>query len=293
MSLSTSWDKNGKLISSILSSTIIRRWRDEFGIDVDRFFIGLEFIDLRRHERTGLEYFFPQICGDEALYQALQTIPWYYLSEKWEYERALRDIYSKSNILEVGCGSGAFLKKAAAGSNICVGLELNSSAVAAASQAGLNVQRQMLSDFLITNTLKFDRVFSFQLLEHVMDPVAMIRDMMSCVKDGGRVCFAVPNARSLLNLGESILDMPPHHLTRWQPEAIKRIGHLVGARDVIIEEGPLERVHIDWFLSIVNSKLPSGRILVNRLSRGFIRQLLGGRFGRVVRGHSVYAEFVK
>lgn len=275
---------------------IQKRWRTELAIDVSRFFVGIDRLELHHDTESGLDLFSPSIVGDEALYAELQKIPWYYLEEKWEYEVALDRLPMHAKILEVGCGKGAFLEKATAAGHECVGLELNASAAENACRLGLYVRTEQLSAFLANKANKgsgFDRVLSFQVLEHVLDPVRQIRDMMAATNDGGRVCFAVPNADSFISWASNILDMPPHHVSLWRPDAIRRIGRLVGAREVVVREGPLEPIHFDWFLLLLRGRLRGGRLLKNRYTIGAIRMALDGGLARIIRGHAVYAEYVK
>ncbi len=273
------------------SAEVVQRWRRELGIDVAPYFVGVEHLQLREEPGSGLEFFHPPVIGDAALYEALQRFPWYYLENKWEFERALAGMPQPCRLLEVGCGRGAFLRQAKTRGHTGVGLETNPAAAAQARAAGLDVRLESLPEFLASNRMRFDRVFSFQLLEHLSDPLATLREMATALAPGGRICFAVPNADGFLATTDSLLDMPPHHLSRWRPRAIERIAALLGARRVTIEEGPLEEVHFDWFLETRLGAMRGKRYLLNGPVRRLLKALLRAHFARRIKGHSVYAEY--
>lgn len=274
------------------SAELVQRWRRELGIDVATYFAGVEHLELREDPRSGLEFFHPQIIGDTALYEALQRFSWYYLEDKWEFGRALAGMPQPCRLLEVGCGRGAFLRQAKAAGHTGVGLEANPAAAAQARAAGLDVRLESLSEFLARTPMRFDRVFSFQLLEHLSDPLATLREMASALAPGGRICFAVPNADGFIASTDSLLDMPPHHLSRWRPRAIEKIAELLGVQRVTIEEGPLEEVHFDWFLETRLGAMRGKRFLLNGPVRRLLKALLRAHLARRIKGHSVYAEYL-
>lgn len=272
---------------------VISQWRSQFGIDVSRFFEDIDEIRLLRCPSTGILFFDPLAAGDESIYSALQERDWYYLAEKWEYERTLRSADRPERILEVGCGSGAFLRIAQTHGHHCFGLELNSQAVLAAKESGLHVKKSTIEKFAHSRPAEFDRVVAFQVLEHVRNPFALLACMAKCAKPGGRISVAVPNADSFIRHAEmNLLDMPPHHVTRWQPDTLEKIGKNLGLTCVSIAAGPLEYIHIDWFLKIVLRDIRFRRVLLNRITLPLLRAVLNSGGRHLIRGHSIYAEYL-
>lgn len=292
--MSSNVTKTTTELFEVSAHEIVRKWKRSFGIDVSELFYDVETVLLKKDLKTGLEFFDPPIAGDEKLYAELQKFPWYYADQKWEFDRALSSMQCGSRLLEIGCGRGGFLQKAALAGHNCIGIELNSEAANAARTDKLDVRTQLLDEFLLQNDADFDRVFAFQVLEHVTDPVDLLEQMLAAIKPGGRVCFAVPNANSFLGEDKkNLLDMPPHHISRWRPESIKQIGDLLGVSRVIVEESPLEPIHFDNFLDVKFRGVHGRKLILNPVSKAAIRAILKTGLASKIRGHAVYAEYAK
>lgn len=280
-----------EVVFSVSSSDIIDAWRHRFGIDVKHLFEDIDVIRLMQCRESGIGFFDPAPLGDGAFYAQLQKYDWYYLGDKWEYARALATSRSGEHVLEVGCGEGAFVAYAARQGHRVKGLELNAAAVAEARAAGLDVSGTDLFDFAQSSSEPFDRVVAFQVLEHVADPIAFVRGMMACARPGGRVGVAVPNAESFIaREPRNLLDMPPHHATRWTAPALRWLGEHVGASRTEVVGGPLEPIHLDWFLHLQFRGNVMKRA-VGKVSRPLLRPLLQAGLRRLISGHAIYAEF--
>src|SRR3989339_1329812 len=88
-------------------------WLSSFGIDPYPDLLGDKKITKKRCMTCQLQYFEPAIYGDADFYSKLSQYPWYYEDDKWEYDVATEVVarIEPSSLLEVGCGSGAFLVK--------------------------------------------------------------------------------------------------------------------------------------------------------------------------------------
>lgn len=282
---------NADKVFSAQTQDIIDCWQRSFGIDIARIFEDTQSIDFYVCRRSGIGFFDPAPLGDGPFYAELQKIDWYYLRDKWEYAQALASASENERILEVGCGEGAFLAFAAEMGHRPSGLELNAAAAVAARAAGLDVSQTDLVEVAAVTPQGFDRVVAFQVLEHVRDPVAFTRAMIACTKPGGRVGVAVPNAESFISWEpRNLLDMPPHHATRWTASALRWLGEHLGASPIVIRPGPLEPIHVDWFLALMFRNRHLKRT-VGKLSRPVLRRVLHAGAGRLISGHTIYAEY--
>lgn len=283
---------SARQIQSWLVVEVAEAWRRNFGIDVRPLFGEAETLTLLECPVSGIRYFEPSVTGDDAFYQRLESFDWYYLPDRWEFPRALQTARPGMRLLEVGAGRGAFLAFAQREGMEGVGLELNSAAAAIARTRGLNVETRTVDDLAATSPSTFDRVVAFQVLEHVKDPLGMALAMAACARPGGTLCIAVPNATSFIRHARlNLLDMPPHHVTRWTPDALRWIGSQIGAAETAVEPAPLETIHIDGFLSACMAEKKYRRIFNNRISRPVLRQCLacGGRY--FINGQTIYAEY--
>src|SRR3989344_5783769 len=98
--------------SEIQTDFIIKKYQEGFGIDVRKYFKGIDVVGIYKCLDSGYRFYHPfNITGESEFYKALQKYPWYYMDWKWEHEETFKLIGSARNILEVGCAQGEFLKK--------------------------------------------------------------------------------------------------------------------------------------------------------------------------------------
>jgi 2-polyprenyl-3-methyl-5-hydroxy-6-metoxy-1,4-benzoquinol methylase len=168
------------------------------------------------------EIFLPPIIGPPEFYSQLsrhETLH-YYEEEKWEFGEALKDLGRDASVIEMGCGSGSFLRKISPFVSEVCGIESNDHALAAARNAGLNVLAN--GGDLTQLKMRFDYAFCFHVLEHVADPVEFLKDLSLLVKPGGRIGLSVPNQDGPVKyINPCIQNMPPHHATRWHAKTLR------------------------------------------------------------------------
>jgi SAM-dependent methyltransferase len=163
-----------------------------------------------------LEIFLPAVIGTERFYRELQedAQSGYYRKDKWDFSRALKDVGAGDNIIEIGCGPGNFLYHAKPRAGRACGIEINKTAVEAARSRGLEVFGP--EDGLDLQASSFDAGFSFHVLEHVPEPLALLKKLSDFVKPEGKICVSVPNQDGILRyIDYAVMNMPPHHATRW------------------------------------------------------------------------------
>lgn len=99
-------------------------------------------------------------------------------------------------MLEVGCGTGAFLRKMAAQGWDVEGLEFSERAAETARSFGCAVRTGSLEDFPDPGR-KYDLIVLWMVLEHLHDPALGLRKLRRWLSSGGWLVFSVPNAGSL------------------------------------------------------------------------------------------------
>jgi SAM-dependent methyltransferase len=134
--------------------------------------------------------------------------------------------------LDVGCGSGAWLGLARALGWRVAGIEVNE---AAAHKARRFTDELHVGDVLEAPFAKarFDVVTAFHVLEHVVDPVAVVRRMLDWLAPGGLLIVEVPNAAglgaALFGRAWSGLELP-RHLSHFTPRTLERTVRTAGGR---------------------------------------------------------------
>ncbi len=135
--------------------------------------------------------------------------------------------------LDVGCADGVFVREAAAAGAQASGVELSSVAASQARAAGLDVQCGHLHD--VDSAPAFDCITGFDVLEHVLEPRAMLQQIHQRLKPGGHVVLTLPDSSSVfarLMRSRWWFYIPQEHLHYFNPRTVKALGTLVGLEPV-------------------------------------------------------------
>ena len=207
---------------------VVEHYRRKCGIDVTENFHGMECIGLYECSVTGYKFWRPEaIAGDENFYKKISN-SWsnYYREERWEYSHVRKLISKKSQLLEIGCGRGYFLKSIESLAEKSMGIEFNEDAINnKVTQAEILLQPLKY----IAAKKKFNIVCAFQVLEHVVDPKSFIVDALECLTQDGILILSTPNNDNLgFYTQQDIFDIPPHHMGHFNPEIYRKIAMEVG-----------------------------------------------------------------
>jgi 2-polyprenyl-3-methyl-5-hydroxy-6-metoxy-1,4-benzoquinol methylase len=287
-------------LETIPVSWIIQACRKKFHYDVSYLFEeGIREIKVVQDRETHLIEFQPPIAGDARFYQHIGQLDWYYKSHKSEYLTASR--FSQGvKVVDVGCGEGAFHGFARAAE--FVGLELNEENVDAGRKRGIDIRKRLVKDHVSIDQRGgyYDLATAFQVVEHVPDPVAFIKEIAELVRSGGLLFISVPANDSYIGLcPNNILNMPPHHVSRWPDTALQRVGEACGLEVVEVipealdhgnERAVVGAVFASLFFSrvrFVESGIRSSlRALLIQFTR-VLSEVAINRTAASMRGHSV------
>lgn len=147
------------------------------------------------------------------------------------------------SVLDIGCGPGWFLKVASERGWNTQGVEPSRQAAAFASSLGLNILNVMFDETTASQTEHVDVVHLNNMLEHVADPIGLLRLAIGRVWPGGLICVGVPNDYN--GLQEAVRAggaapwwlAPPHHLNYFDFESLS---------------GLLSRLHLDVLESMTS-----------------------------------------
>jgi 2-polyprenyl-3-methyl-5-hydroxy-6-metoxy-1,4-benzoquinol methylase len=202
---------------------------------------------LYRCQHCDVRYFSPANPGSPEFYEQLQDKEWYYPDGKDEFELAGKLIKNTDSVLEIGCGAGNFARYT--NEEKYVGLEYTEKAVNLARSKGLQIKMQSIEAFSKENKECFDVVCFYQVLEHVPDPRGFLNDAINCLKPGGLLILSVPSEDSFLSFAvNNVLNMPPHHLTRWSDGSLRNLTSKFHLSLVGIQHEILADAHLQGYL---------------------------------------------
>ena len=143
--------------------------------------------------------------------------------------RSVRHLHARpgGRLLDVGCGSGAFIAQMARLGWEAEGLEPDADAVAVARRAGLAVT-QGTAEELDADGLagRYDAVTLNHVVEHLHDPAGVLRRIAAILRPGGTLWIATPNLRALghRRYGPDWLALdPPRHLVLFHRAALESL----------------------------------------------------------------------
>lgn len=175
----------------------------------------------------GFGQFDPVVPGTEGFYKDISAVD-YYNDEKWEFHRASEDIAAlrARRILDVGCGSGIFLRFLRNKNSEAdyFGYDLNAELVTELTNdgfGGLSGDPTKLGEALAGQP-KFDAITMLQVLEHVADPIEFVQAFLPLLRPGGILIITTPNFDGPIKaFPDSLTEVPPHHTTRWTEKAFR------------------------------------------------------------------------
>jgi len=141
----------------------------------------------------------------------------------WHHQRFLEEPLLGRTLLDVGCGTGIFLSGAEKLGYEPWGLDFSRHDIRIGrDRYGLkHLYVESMESFAKKyKKRKFDVITFFEVIEHVDDPPAFLKQVRSLLKPHGRIAFSTPNRERFFDtLG--VGDYPPNHLTRWNERALR------------------------------------------------------------------------
>lgn len=287
-------NSNVTVIQKYLAADLILKWKKAFELDISDELKSVKEIFLCECNESKLRFYLPiEVAGSDKLYKKLsEKYEWYYGEEKWEFDIGadLVQKFSPRSLLEVGSGKGHFLRKIIPSVENALGIEFNQDALVYAKKEKLPIKNLTLGK-LIESSSSFDFIASFEVFEHLTEPLTFIQDSLRLLSQNGRMLIAVPNRNSFVKYGEVLLDMPPHHMLTINVDFFKYLANRFNLELEIVKYEPLASYHIDFYLSLLREKIFNNfhsftvrrgfslilKIYRKLLSFGFIRSFVRGQ----------------
>ncbi len=276
-------------------SKLISGYQNEYNIDVKEIFAKNKNICLYRCLDSNYRFYYPYtLSGDFRFYEQLAIYDWYYIPWKWEHEKSIPFVKNAQYILEIGCGSGSFLKEINKRypDKVVKGLEIT---------IGENQEEFILNETIEEhsklNAGKYDLVCFYQVLEHIADTKSFLEASLKVLKPGGEMIICVPNNESFLLNAKSnnFLNMPPHHMGLWDNHSLQFLCNHFSLEIVKRFYEPIQNYHFDWFKNIIIEKLrnTNSSILFRLSSNKILINMFANILRKFYRGHSIMFVYRK
>lgn len=243
-------------------------------------------------------YDIDQELDNESFYAQLSQFPWYYSQIRWEFDQTEKIIMPGMNVLEIGCGSGVFVKRVLAITNQVLGLELNHHAVETATAEKLPVKNILVQELGSEYDSSFDLICAFQVVEHLMNLQDFLFHTTRVLKPGGKLVISVPNNDSVIfypghiDINEhqrllfNLMNKPPHHFLYWDKSSIKLLIYGFPLRMISLSNDTLPDYLLNLATEVWYFKLK--KLIPKRVMRPFLKL-----FYKQLKGHSLMAVYQK
>ena len=155
--------------------------------------------------------------------------------------RSLGPVAGGRRLLDIGAGSGILVEEALAAGWQAEGVEPSVNLAAFAAERGLPVQRGVLPHAKISGP--FDVITLVDVIEHVPDPLGLLRIATSVLAPGGRILIVTPDVNSVAARGMG---------ARWWHYRIAHIGYFNRATlaRAAVQAGlmPISVTRPSWYL---------------------------------------------
>jgi SAM-dependent methyltransferase len=216
-----------RLIQSVKPRLLSDIWRYGQRVDVGYLFEGIDRISLYESP-TGLVFFDPPVVGDgrfygtyynrkdirESLTQGAET--------RVDFATAAGHVKPGDKVVDVGSGPSLFRHHVPQAQYF--GLDPYTTVETDAA-----IIRETLEEHAGKRSGAYDVATAFHVIEHVPDPRRHAELMVQLVRPGGLIIMAAPlHPSPLTEIPNLPLNLPPHHVTWWNPSAFTALAHELG-----------------------------------------------------------------
>ena len=188
--------------------------------------------------KCGLEWFdppaYPHDHVDQYLSDRTSPSTYYSLSaacDRDAFDERMRRLIEATGrrsgrVLDIGCSVGTFLEAAASHGWDAVGVEPNAAAAAHARARGLTVHAGFFDLALASRLGEFDAVHLSEVIEHVFDPVDLLRVATRTLRPGGVLLITTPDFGTIM--ARALQRKPDEHVVHFRRSSLVKAAESAG-----------------------------------------------------------------
>lgn len=214
---------------------------------------GLVFLSNKKHIDE-------EFYENSNMHQEFDFIKWRNETKEDDTRRFqfIENSITNKKVLDFGSGNGGFLSQAKTISKSICGIELESAVKPYYEKENIPLYKSISEA-----KTKFDVITSFHVIEHLSDPIPILKDLKECLTEHGKMIIEVPNANDALltiykNEGFSHFTYWSCHLYLYTHHTLTMLAKQAGLKvDFIkhVQRYPLSN-HLYW---LSNDK-PGGHV---------------------------------
>jgi 2-polyprenyl-3-methyl-5-hydroxy-6-metoxy-1,4-benzoquinol methylase len=212
--------------------------------------------------------------------------------------------YRKTNkLIDVGCGIGYFLETAKERGWEVYGTEFTDEAIQKCSEKGIKMEKGILDP---ENYMpeEFDIITSFEVIEHINNPIDELNSFHKLLRKGGLVYVTTPNFNSLLRYrlkSDYNIICYPEHLSYYTPKTLKKVFTRVGFKPNKIQSTGISLTRLKTSKKVskqpfISKESDDEKIRVqieNKKHLQFLKHLVNSFLTIIGKGDSLKGFFVK
>jgi SAM-dependent methyltransferase len=282
-----------KIIDSFNKNLLIKLYNKNFWKLLKKTFDEIDILTLKECNDCRIQYFDPMVEGNETYYEMFSNNNYYYSKSKEEFSTVTEYVKTKDKVLDIGCGNGYYGKYLQNSVAVeYVGIDINKNAVNFGQSNNLHILNTHLNDLPERYNDYFDVVGSFQVAEHIVNVKQYFEQSLKRLKKGGIFFIAVPNNESFIKfISNSINNLPPHHLTRWNENTLRFISSKFNVDLIEIRKELLNDVHIKTYVDTIISN--SLRQIRNQKFKIVTKRSIFNKLLRYINNKYVYPVILK
>lgn len=180
------------------------------------------------------------VCRKARLVEQRQANPYWF--QRVLFRR--HDVDDRS-VLDVGCGIGEFLVQLQSAGATAFGLDVSEEALKVARE--VHPSNRLFTDIrLLPEYQLFDIITLWEVVEHVANPVDLLRGLAGRLKLGGLLAVSTPNWRDpFVRRTRRASYWPPYHVHFFTPASLRWMVDKAGLSVCYLRRSPMARSLIE------------------------------------------------